>query len=633
MLVAVATFVRIALAATVPLLPDEAYYWDWSRYLAAGYFDHPPAVALLIRAGTNLLGNGELGVRAGSILAGMVASFAIIVTSIRLSTSTDRPERDADASLLDEPGARAALLMLVIPGALLGFVIATPDAALLAAAALTIAALERAIASVPRSRAAFGWWCAAGIMLGIAFSSKYTAVLIPLGVLVALLARRELRSRLSEAGPYAATAIALVVFAPNLVWNARNGWISFAFQLHHGLGQAHGSIAGRELALIGGQLGIVSPIIAIIAVVAIARALRGFTDPRRFMLAVIATIVLAFFALSAVRRPVEPNWPVLALVAALPLLATMNLTGQIRAWLVGGAALGASFTIAVAAQASARVFHVTPRRDPVSRAFGWHDVARAVTRADSLARGCKAVWIAADRYQDAAELAYTLPAQPRVFALNLGGRPNQYDLWPSIYAVAAPGDCALVVVDEGPAGQAIVAKFGGDTSSLIGDAQMTWRGAVVGRRAVWLVRGIPAAPLVPIKLSAHAAVALAAVDSAFQSRAAMLDSIVAIYRHGPAPNSIAATSVEPIANVDRQKAIDARINQLQSMLRRTGLGAVYRDARYRDCTFVRATDQDSTDVGYVHAPAGCRLASGRSDQLLVVQHMQGSWYGYASPER
>ena len=64
-----------------PLSPDEAYYWVWSRALAPGYLDHPPMVALWIRAGTDLLGPGALGIRLlgplsaalGSVLLAMAA--------------------------------------------------------------------------------------------------------------------------------------------------------------------------------------------------------------------------------------------------------------------------------------------------------------------------------------------------------------------------------------------------------------------------------------------------------------------------------------------------------------------------------------------------------------------------------
>jgi len=60
-LVVAASIIRLALAAFIPLLPDETYYWEWSRHIAAGYFDHPPAVALLIRSGTAIFGQTALG--------------------------------------------------------------------------------------------------------------------------------------------------------------------------------------------------------------------------------------------------------------------------------------------------------------------------------------------------------------------------------------------------------------------------------------------------------------------------------------------------------------------------------------------------------------------------------------------
>lgn len=631
-LVFIASIARLALAASIPLFPDETYYWEWSRHLAAGYFDHPAAVALLIRAGTTIFGMTPLGVRIGAVLAGVIASFAVIVTAWRLADHETAGDERAP-EMFDDAGARAALLMLVIPGALIGFVLATPDAPMLAAIALTLAALERAFASPPRSRSSLGWWCAAGVTLGVAFCSKYTSVLVPVGVFVALLSRRDLRARLAEPGPYAATIVALLVLAPTLVWNANNEWISFAFQLHHGLGHTHGSVVSRELALVGGQLGLVSPIIAVMAAVAVAQALKTITDARRFVLAVVATTIVVFFAASAFRRPVEPNWPIPALVAALPLLATMRLRRRARGWLIGGSLLGVACTLVVALQASTRMIKISARRDPISKAFGWTDLAHAVQHAASVTHACSVVWIAADRYQDASELAFTLPDNPRVFALNLGGRANQYDLWPSIYTVAKPTDCALVVVDEGSGGETVVQRIGADSASIFGDAVMEWRGFPVGRRAIWLVRGIPGSPPAQVELTAAASTAFSATTAAFEPHAAMLDSIVAVYRLGPAPDVVTSTAASPVANADRRAAIAARLATLHALLQRSGFKAAYRDARYHECTFVRSSEPDSTDIGYVYAPQGCRLATGRSDALLRIEHARGAWYSYASPER
>jgi 4-amino-4-deoxy-L-arabinose transferase-like glycosyltransferase len=54
--------VNLIQATFTGLLHDEAYYWVWSKHLDWGYFDHPPMIALLIKAGT-IIGDTELGVR------------------------------------------------------------------------------------------------------------------------------------------------------------------------------------------------------------------------------------------------------------------------------------------------------------------------------------------------------------------------------------------------------------------------------------------------------------------------------------------------------------------------------------------------------------------------------------------
>src|SRR5215468_10320023 len=68
---------RLAAAAVTPLTFDEAYYWVWSKHLAGGYFDHPPMVAILIRLGTLIAGDTELGVRIISALLVVPATWAV----------------------------------------------------------------------------------------------------------------------------------------------------------------------------------------------------------------------------------------------------------------------------------------------------------------------------------------------------------------------------------------------------------------------------------------------------------------------------------------------------------------------------------------------------------------------------
>lgn len=623
-IIAVAALVRLALAAVVPLFPDETYYWEWSRHLAAGFFDHPPAIAILIRAGTIVFGATPLGVRAGVVLAGAAASWALVVLAHDLDTAhADDPETGDGVPVLRSAVVRTALLASVIPVALAGFAIATPDAPLLATIAVALVALTRALAAPPRSRQSFGWWLAAGIMLGLGFCAKYTSVLLPLGVLAALLSRASLRRRLAEPGPYVATLVALLVFAPTAIWNAHHHWISFAFQLQHGLGTPHGSPVSRELNFIGGQLGLITPILALLAVIAVARTLRPGSDDRRFLLGVIATVVVAFFAISAIRRPVEANWPAPALVAAIPLLALPWSTPRWRSWFIGGLALAALVSAIVLVDATAHVLPLPAHRDPLWRAQGWRDLADAVTRArQSLPPACSATWVAADRYQDASELAFHLPAQPRVFSLNLGGRANQYDLWPQLSALAAPSDCVLFVVDAGARGAATVQKVHADRATPLMTADLRWGDAVVAQRAIWLLQGVPAAAegtAFSPSVSVH--VALDSLAAGFPARAAILDSVAYLFRHGPAPYLVAAADTgPPVSNSDRRAVIARRIAQLHPLLARIGAASVYRDERYPECTFVRVGVRDSATVGYVLAPQGCALAQRpRDDRLWSVR--------------
>ena len=54
--------VNLILGATLGLSYDETYYWMYSKFLAWGYYDHPPMVALMIKMGT-FLSDSEFGVR------------------------------------------------------------------------------------------------------------------------------------------------------------------------------------------------------------------------------------------------------------------------------------------------------------------------------------------------------------------------------------------------------------------------------------------------------------------------------------------------------------------------------------------------------------------------------------------
>src|SRR5687767_7633945 len=55
-------FLGLIQSGFTELKDDEAYYWLYSQYPDWGYYDHPPMIAMLIRAGYWIIPD-ELGVR------------------------------------------------------------------------------------------------------------------------------------------------------------------------------------------------------------------------------------------------------------------------------------------------------------------------------------------------------------------------------------------------------------------------------------------------------------------------------------------------------------------------------------------------------------------------------------------
>src|SRR5579883_2838522 len=80
----VTTLLRAWQIPHLELAPDEAYYWDWSRRPALGYYDQGPMIAYVIRLTTALFGTSEFGVRFGVLIATLGALLCLYVVARRL---------------------------------------------------------------------------------------------------------------------------------------------------------------------------------------------------------------------------------------------------------------------------------------------------------------------------------------------------------------------------------------------------------------------------------------------------------------------------------------------------------------------------------------------------------------------
>jgi dolichol-phosphate mannosyltransferase len=319
-LIAYSLVLRLVYAGSVELMPEEAYYWNYSRHLDFGYLDHPPMVAWLIRLGTALFGQSEFGVRAGALCCGAVTSIFVYKLA---------------RNLCGETSALAALLLAqALPYFFLSGFLMTPDAPLAAAWAASLYFLERALIA-NRSRA---WWLA-GISLGLGMISKYTiAALVPVTMAFMLL-DSQARHWWRRIDPYVAALLALLIFSPVLIWNAQHEWASFAFQTSRRLAEAHQFALHK---LIGSIIVLMTPTGLLAAAGVLLAWPAGSEQPdasrRRRLFSLAILLPLSVFAAFSLRHEVKLDWTGALWTGALPaigcaMIAADAKAGRLNRWL------------------------------------------------------------------------------------------------------------------------------------------------------------------------------------------------------------------------------------------------------------------------------------------------------------
>jgi 4-amino-4-deoxy-L-arabinose transferase-like glycosyltransferase len=375
---------RFVVAAVVPLSADEAYYWMWSRHLGAGYLDHPPAIAWMIRFGTALFGDTSFGVRFGPVLGSALAALFILRATEDLT----------GISFIAVVAALYFNLTLMVGVEMLA---ATPDAPALLASSALLWALARL-----RKSEDGRWWLAIGAIGGLALLSKFTAFFLAAGVLVWLIADRDARRWLASPWLYAGIVLALVVDLPNLLWNAQHDFATYRFQFAR-VTQGHFTLRYLGEFLLA-QLGLASPFIAVLGVAGFARIARG---PDNRLIACLLAPAIAYFLVHALHDRVQANWPsflfpMFAVAAAVTLLeAESTLLDVSRKAAIPVAAIMLALVYAQA------LFGIFPlgRSDPLSRllAVGFGDV---VTKVDAAAAGAQAQGLLVTDYETAAWFSF-----------------------------------------------------------------------------------------------------------------------------------------------------------------------------------------------------------------------------------
>lgn len=349
---------------------DELQFLSDAQHLDWGFVPYPPLTSALEALGFKMFGLSLVGLRLFSVLAQTVV---ILVSGLMA--------RDLGGGRLAQVFAAIAVGLSPAPmGNATMFQYSSFDMLWWVLIAWSVIRLLRD--DNPR------WWVAIGLFAGLGMQTKYSIAFELVGVLVGVLltdARRFLTSRWLWAG----VAVALLVFAPNLVWLIRHDFISYHFLqgIHArdvGQGRADGFL--RDQFLINANLCAAPVWIA---------GLVGYFRTRRFrMLAWMYVVPLLLFMLAQGRfYYVSAAYPMLLAMGSV--IGERWLRTLRPAWRVGTAvllfssvtAMGIYAALIIMPMASSGPFQdfALKRNNDLREKIGWNElVARVVAIRDAL---------------------------------------------------------------------------------------------------------------------------------------------------------------------------------------------------------------------------------------------------------
>jgi len=355
-------------------------------------------VAYIMSFFTWLLGNSEFAVRFGGLLCTAISLLFIYMTTRCLfPTSSD-----------------LAWDVVFIANNILLFsaacIVLTPDTPLMLFWSIALYCGARIV-----QRPGPLWWYLWGVALGLGLLSKYTMILIVPCQFGFMLFDKNQRKWLLRKEPYMAILLGLLIFSPVILWNYQHDWISFAFQLSHGLGNRKQNALGKLLRYIGGEAGVVTPLIfCAFLFYSIKASILSYRRQRSqyLYLLMLSWPIILFFAYSSIKGKVAGlNWPATAYIAGLILLYAVyyehyRSQRKHRIYYVASVCSVIVINVMLLIHLIHPMLPIPPEQDTTKQFHGWQKLGAQINTYISNNPHGQGYFLLSDRNQRVAEAVY-----------------------------------------------------------------------------------------------------------------------------------------------------------------------------------------------------------------------------------
>ena len=219
------------------------------------------------------------------------------------------------------------------------------------------------------------YWIYLGITLGIGLEVKYTVVGLILGIGIAILLTPSLRMQLRSKYPWIAAAIALLIWAPNLAWQAVNGFPSLTYIANH---QGSGGGIRTNLVLYALYLGLLLPLwVAGMVSLFRNRLLRSIGIASAVPLILYLFVGKSYYAASTIPIAMAQGLMALSRMGRRGLRSTLSVA-VVVASVLGFVGL-AQLTLPITPASRLHATGLDTKSEVFADSVGWDDVAGEVT--------------------------------------------------------------------------------------------------------------------------------------------------------------------------------------------------------------------------------------------------------------
>ncbi len=441
LVVAAITIVRgvVLFLSPLELAPDEAQYWDWSRDFAFGYFSKPPMIAWVIGLASSVCGSGEACLRLPSPLLHGATSIVLFFLA---------------RSLFDtKTGFWVGVTYCLLPGISFSSGLISTDVPLLFFWSVSLLSFERVLATRKPV-----WFAVFGVALGLGFMSKYAMIYFPLGMALFVLVSPADRKILADFRLYAALGLALLILAPNLLWNANNDFTTFSHTAANANWRDVTFNFEGTFDFLADQIAIIGPLFFLALIYLSFRTLANFGAQERGVLYVLPFVLppLVIILGQGFISRANGNWAAVAYPAATVLVVALLI--QLRAWWVihGSTALHAVAALFLyALSVNLTLVEQVGMENAFKRVRGWSTFGEYVNGL-TMEHNIDALLID-DRLFAVELLYYGQPASDHMYMWDYNGVPDSHYELKATYAGQTDGPLLLISRGETPPG--VVQRF------------------------------------------------------------------------------------------------------------------------------------------------------------------------------